>query len=189
MQEVASSNLVSSTSIGAGEGLAGLSERQAQARGVAKVVATSFPGAIECPACACRHPMERWKELERQGRVKIGCGPPNQEGAPGPDEYGDANSEGRRNAYEASAGWTLDLETRDADLRRFKKLTDEMREPNGGGIASDDVIEAVNHLDDRDDPPEPWPPAAPNGNGDNVLSGKGIANAQRMTRETPPPTA
>src|SRR5207244_4881063 len=49
-----------------------------------------FPGAIECPTCACRHPMERWKELERQGRVTLGPLPSDYEqDAPGADEDGE----------------------------------------------------------------------------------------------------
>ena len=40
-----------------------------------------FPGAIQCPVCACRHPLERWKELERQGRVKLGPGLSDDEGS------------------------------------------------------------------------------------------------------------
>ena len=53
-----------------------------------------FPGAIQCPVCACRHPMERWRELERQGRVKLGPAPSDDEGSPpGCNEDGDVDEE------------------------------------------------------------------------------------------------
>ena len=123
--------------------------------------------------------MERWKELERQGRVKIGCEPPDHEGSsPEPDEYGDVDAEGQPYADVAGADWTLHVETRDADLLRFAAVTDEMREQNAAGIASGDVGKTVNYVDEPDDPPEPWPPAARHGNRDNVLSGHGLADAQ-----------
>ena len=55
-----------------------------------------FPGAIQCPVCACRHPLERWRELERQGRVKLGPGPSDHEDCPsGCDEDGDVDGDER----------------------------------------------------------------------------------------------
>jgi hypothetical protein len=58
----------------------GIQSRVAQELGVSDATISSdlkaiFPGAIQCPACACRHPLERWRELEREGRVTIGPGP------------------------------------------------------------------------------------------------------------------
>jgi hypothetical protein len=31
---------------------------------ISRDLKTIFPGAIQCPVCACRHPLERWRELE-----------------------------------------------------------------------------------------------------------------------------
>jgi hypothetical protein len=98
-----------------------------------------FPGAIECPVCACRHPMERWKELERQGRVTMACDSPDQDGARrggdgydggSADERGrDRSSDGRRDEFVAPVDPTYDPPTPD-EFRRFMKLTNEMAEQN-----------------------------------------------------------
>jgi len=56
-----------------------------------------FPGAIQCPVCACRHPMERWRELERQGRVKLGPTPSDRaESRCDGDEHDDGDGDEHR---------------------------------------------------------------------------------------------
>jgi hypothetical protein len=134
-----------------------------------------FPGAIQCPVCACRHPMERWKELERQGRVKMGCTSPDHEGTPpGRDDEGDVDADVQHDEAVAPVDAVRRQRTQD-DLKRLKELANEMREQNAAGIASGDVVEPVNHMDYSDDTTE-VPPGAPNGNAFNgVPNGRGLA--------------
>ena len=145
-----------------------------------------FPGAIECPACTVRHPMERWKELERQGRVTLGPLPSEDEqDAPGADEDGELEGDapgGDRWTELVDEVIPVDPhpgpESSDDRLRRTMALTDEMTVENAAGIALDDVVGAVNNPADPDATPEAWPPAALDDNRFNVVDGHGLANAQ-----------
>ena len=69
-------------------------------------------------------------------------------------------------------------ESSDDDLQRMMELVNEMAEQNAAGIASDEVVGAVNDLADPDATPEAWPPAALDDNRFNVVDGHGLANAQ-----------
>jgi len=93
--------------------------------------------------CACRHPLERWRELERQGRVKLGPGPSDHEDWPsGRDEDGDVDGDERRrdgsstgqpDQVVAPVDPTRGQDMLD-DLGRFMELTNEMTEQNAAGI-------------------------------------------------------
>jgi hypothetical protein len=92
-----------------------------------------FPGAIQCPVCACRHPLERWRELERQGRVKLGPGPSDDERSPpGRDEDGDVDGDERRR--DGSSSGQRGEVVLDDPLRRLVELTNEMTEQNAAAI-------------------------------------------------------
>ena len=93
-----------------------------------------FPRAILCPVCACRHPLERWRELERQGRVKLGPGPSDDQGSP-PGRDGDGDEHRKADSPRGTA-------SRDEDLRRLKELTDQMREQNAYGVIEEEPVEA-----------------------------------------------
>jgi hypothetical protein len=99
-----------------------------------------FPGAIQCPVCACRHPLERWRELERQGRVRLGPGPSDDEESP--TEDGDVDGDGR-GRDRSSAGQPHEVVTPVDpargqemldDLGRLMEMTNEMIEQNAAGI-------------------------------------------------------
>ena len=97
-----------------------------------------FPRAILCPVCGCRHPLERWKELERQVRVKLGPAPSDHaESRSDGDEHddGDGDEHGNVDSPRGTA-------SRDEDLRRLKELTDQVREQNAYGVIEEEPVEA-----------------------------------------------
>jgi hypothetical protein len=59
-------------------------------------------------------------------------------------------------------------ESPDDRLRRMMELTKAMTEQNAAGIATDEVVEAVNELADQGDPCEAWPPGALDSNRSKV---------------------
>ena len=88
--------------------------------------------------CACRHPLERWKELERQGRVKLGPAPSDHaESRSDGDEHDDGDGDEHRKV-DSPRGTA----SRDEDLRRLKELTDQMREQNAYGVIEEEPVEA-----------------------------------------------
>lgn len=113
----------------------GTQARIAEALGVSESTVSRdlkavFPGAIRCPACACTHPLERWRELERQGRVKLGCTPSDHEESPhGHDGDDDVDAHGQRHEDLAPVDPTRGQAT-DDDLQRFVELTNQMTEQN-----------------------------------------------------------
>ena len=168
----------------------GVQARIAEELGVSDATITRdlkaiFRLSIECPTCTVRHPIERWKDLERQGRVTLGPLPSEEEqDAPGADEDGELEGDapgGDRwtelvDEVVAPVAPAYDPPTPD-ELRWFMELTNEMAEQNAAGIAPD-VVEAGNDLADPGDTPEAWPPAPLDGNSPNVVDGHGLANAQ-----------
>ena len=102
-----------------------------------------FPRAILCPVCACRHPLERWKELERQGRVKLGPGLSDDAESPlgrdgngdvdGDEQGGDPSSTGQPREVVAAVDPARGQDML-GDLGRFMELTNAMTEQNAAGI-------------------------------------------------------